>query len=368
MTPYFSLYLDAVRFFAAMVVVLSHFAYPRFTGGEYIVIRELNLGSDAVVLFFVLSGLVISYTADVKDRALRAFAWSRLTRLYSVALPAVLMTILLDRLGQGINPEAYDGWWYNPAPAALQILQGLTFTNEWGFTGLRLGSNGPYWSLSYEFAYYLMFAAAVFMKGGRRAGALLLLVILAGPAVLFLFPVWLIGVWLYKRIKAGVILEAPAALTLVIVPAAFYALLLAAGLPPLLLAGTKGALGAGVVNGLLRFSDEFIWNGLTGILAAIHMLGVAALCRARTDKPEGRVARFIRWGAGASFSLYLVHYPAFQFADAVLPEAMAGRDGILLASVLAFCFLFAALTERRLPRLRARLAAMPFFQPKIAPS
>ena len=71
MTQRFSLYLDFLRFSAAMIVFLSHFAYPRFTDGTYSFIRDLNLGSDAVVFFFVLSGLVIAYTADTKDKTLK---------------------------------------------------------------------------------------------------------------------------------------------------------------------------------------------------------------------------------------------------------------------------------------------------------
>ena len=61
-------YLDLLRFGAAFVVLLSHFAYTRFTDGQYSFIRELNLGSDAVVLFFVLSGFVITFAATQKTR------------------------------------------------------------------------------------------------------------------------------------------------------------------------------------------------------------------------------------------------------------------------------------------------------------
>ena len=112
MSPLFSLYLDALRFGAALIVLLSHFAYPRFTRGDYIAIREFNLGSDAVVFFFVLSGLVIAYTADSKDRSAGRFAFNRLTRLYSVVLPAILLTVLFDWAGRSLDPSAYRGFWY----------------------------------------------------------------------------------------------------------------------------------------------------------------------------------------------------------------------------------------------------------------
>jgi peptidoglycan/LPS O-acetylase OafA/YrhL len=169
----FSLYLDGLRLLAAVTVLLSHFAYERFTGGRWLVIRDYNLGSDAVVLFFVLSGLVIAFAAGTKDRAGGAFLFARATRLYSVALPAVLATLLMDRLGAALDPAAYDGWWHNPAPVAEQLWYGLTYSGEWLSKGFRLGSNGPWWSLSYEVAYYLIFAAAMFLAGALRIVAIL---------------------------------------------------------------------------------------------------------------------------------------------------------------------------------------------------
>src|SRR5690348_1377346 len=156
----FSTYLDAVRFLAAFTVLLSHWAYERFTGGTFIGIRDYNLGSDAVVIFFVLSGLVIAYTASSKDRTAQAFTFSRATRIISVALPALALTFLLDRLGAHLDPAAYDGWWYQPRGALDMLWQGLSFSSEWHVPGVRLGTNGPYWSLSYEVAYYLLFGAA----------------------------------------------------------------------------------------------------------------------------------------------------------------------------------------------------------------
>ena len=49
-----SLYLDLVRFLAALVVFVFHFAYARFSGGDLQFIRDTKIGSDAVMLFFVL--------------------------------------------------------------------------------------------------------------------------------------------------------------------------------------------------------------------------------------------------------------------------------------------------------------------------
>jgi len=203
MTPRFSLYLDAVRLSAALVVLLSHFAYVRFTRGDYLIIRELNLGSDAVVLFFVLSGLVIAFTVDRKDRAPGRYAFNRLTRLYSVVLPALALTFLFDGIGRAISPADYDGFWYNGVAPWEQAIRGVLINTEWVGEPIRIGSNGPFWSLSYEAAYYGLFGIAIFTRGLVRALALAIVALVAGPAIILLLPVWLMGVVVYQHLKSA---------------------------------------------------------------------------------------------------------------------------------------------------------------------
>jgi peptidoglycan/LPS O-acetylase OafA/YrhL len=70
-----------------------------------------------------------------------------------------------------------------------------------------------------------------------------------------------------------------------------------------------------------------------------------------------RLDAAIRWLAGASFSLYLLHYPVLQFTEAMLPEELPQivRHPLLLAITLIVCFIGAALFERRLGVFRAAL-------------
>lgn len=357
----FSTYLDAVRFLAALTVLLSHWAYERFTGGTFIGIRDYNLGSDAVVVFFVLSGLVIAYTAETKDRTLGAFGFSRATRILSVALPALALTFVLDTLGAHLHPYAYAGWWYQPRGLLEMLWHGLTFSSEWHVPGVRLGTNGPYWSLSYEVAYYLLFAAAFFLAGPARILAVAVLALLVGFKVLLLLPVWLIGVSIWLRMRQAPQACEPRALQLVFVvaPVLIYLASLAAGVPQLLWRATVAAIGIepGLLRVVLGFSDEFLWNLLIGVLFSVHLRAVWRLSRGWTERAAepGAATAVIRWLAGASFSIYLVHYPVMQFADALLPEAIMLRPWLLLGSTLGVCFLFAEAFERPLPELRAAL-------------
>lgn len=81
MTRGFSIYLDAIRFLAALLVLFSHLAYPRYSGGDLGWMRRFNLGSDAAIVFFVLSGLVIAHTTGAKNRTGGENANARLARL-----------------------------------------------------------------------------------------------------------------------------------------------------------------------------------------------------------------------------------------------------------------------------------------------
>jgi hypothetical protein len=80
MHPGLSFYLDLIRFISALEVFLYHIGLARF-------------GHEAVIVFFVLSGYVISYTAKNNDRTIGRYAISRFTRVYSVALPALVGSV-----------------------------------------------------------------------------------------------------------------------------------------------------------------------------------------------------------------------------------------------------------------------------------
>jgi peptidoglycan/LPS O-acetylase OafA/YrhL len=340
-----STYLNLLRLVAALVVVLSHFAYPRFTDGDWLWVRELNLGSDAVVVFFVLSGFVISLTAAQKDHTLGAFAFARASRLISVALPALLLGWVLDQWGAAKAPGDYAVPFYNPLPLWEQVLRGLSFTNEWGGLATRLGSNGPYWSLSYEAAYYALFAVGFYLSGPRRGVLLLSGALLVGVNILLLMPAWLMGVWVYRRLAHGHVLRDATAVLFAVLPVLLYLLALRFALPEVLRLHLQPHLSAHA----LRYSDEYLWNALLGGMVGIHLLGVAQLLR---GIDLALIERPVAWLAGASFSIYLIHYPLLQALHAARPDlSHAGLFGLTLFG----CFAFAQLFERPLALWR-RLA------------
>ena len=354
MTRGLSLWLDWLRVAATLVVVFSHVAYPRFTETRYAFMRDWNLGSDAVIVFFVISGLVIAFAAE-RDGSGGRFAFNRLTRLFSVLAPALVLTLAFDAIGMRIDPASYPDGFFNPLPAAEFLLRGLTFSNEWALPGeLRLGTNGPLWSLSYEAAYYLIFGMAMFTRGALRVILIATACVVVGLNILILAPAWLMGVAVWRWIARGgaARIARQTAWTLALAGPAAYVACHVAGLPEILKSDTAAALGVTDARFVLRFSDEFVWNAMIGAFTAVHILGVAALASGTCAE-----RRWVRWAAGASFSVYVTHYPALHLIDAVLPDE-ARFDLVLFLGSLVVGLAFAAVFERPIGQFRRALLRM----------
>src|SRR5258706_1108814 len=188
MNRHYSLYLDFTRFLAAAVVLLTHANRSALAPLDWV---PSDLGHNAVVVFFVLSGCVISFVADNKETSFRRYWVSRLARVYSVALPALLVTPLFDLAGEALVPAVYEGgltthdWW------GVRIAASLACANELWFVSIMPFSNSPYWSLCYEISYYALFSIWCFTQGTSRYLWLAGLGLLIGPKILLLLPIWI---------------------------------------------------------------------------------------------------------------------------------------------------------------------------------
>jgi peptidoglycan/LPS O-acetylase OafA/YrhL len=77
MTNALSLYLDALRFGAALTVFVSHYSTGRISGGLF---WQFDRGRTAVLVFFVLSGFVIAWVSERRERTLEEYCLSRVAR------------------------------------------------------------------------------------------------------------------------------------------------------------------------------------------------------------------------------------------------------------------------------------------------
>ncbi|KAA9333717.1 acyltransferase family protein [Adhaeribacter soli] len=90
-------YLDSVRGIAAMMVVVYHFIGWKWGEKVYYNLGSLVFnGSDAVSLFFVLSGFVLSfkYLHTAEEINIEKYVYNRVLRIY----PAFVFTVLLNFL------------------------------------------------------------------------------------------------------------------------------------------------------------------------------------------------------------------------------------------------------------------------------
>jgi peptidoglycan/LPS O-acetylase OafA/YrhL len=311
MNKTFSLYLDLVRFLAACLVVLYH------TNQRWVIEAILpasNYGHSAVIVFFVLSGFVISYVTQARENTIPVYSASRIARIYSVTLPAIILTPLLDYVGKAIYSFPYEG----SAPAdwpVIRTLASATFTNELWSASIMSFSNTPYWSLCYEVWYYVAFGAWFFSRGRWRlllVGAVSLIV---GPKIVLLAPIWCMGVLLNQWRRLGSWTEGAGwsvlvASTLGIIAFHWF------DVTGLCTNWLKSIVGAHW-HRELAFSKFFVGDYLLGILVMLHFAGVRAVAhRLRGLLDPGR--RVIQGMAAYTFTLYVMHVPLFLFWGAVL--------------------------------------------------
>ena len=331
-----SLYLDLVRFVAALAVFVSHFGLQRLSGGF---LWQLGAyGHQAVAVFFVLSGFVIAYAADTREATARSYAVSRLARLYSVVVPAVLLTPLLDAIGSALRPDLYAGWGYTEDLSFWRFFSALSFTNQVWTLNVHQGSNASYWSMGYEVPYYVLFGLATYLPGRWRWPAVALAAAAFGPSILSAMPVWLIGVATYRLSRRGALTPraGPAVFALAVVAWVSYELLVWKLGRPLL-----------TPTGLMR-RRELIQDLIVGLCFSGSLLGL----NAAPDKLGGWLRRWqmpVRWLAGATFTLYLLHEPLAQCLLSLMPWAPTdprGRSCVFFGT-LGLVFALAAVTERR---------------------
>lgn len=85
----YSTLLDLSRFTAAFLVFIYHAEYI-FKDSRLSILA--SFGHDSVIFFFLLSGFVIGFVSESKEDTLKKYAIARLARLYSVALPSILLS------------------------------------------------------------------------------------------------------------------------------------------------------------------------------------------------------------------------------------------------------------------------------------
>lgn len=341
MSRAFSLYLDAVRFLAAVLVLLYHATWVYNPD-----VLITSLGHEAVVIFFVLSGFVIAFVADTREQNFREFMVARAARIFSVAIPAIILTGVLDFVGFQIDgtvyPEGYRAWDF----PVVRVITSSLFLNEIWTLGIQLFTNVAYWSLNYEVWYYVLFGILFFIEGRKRWLYFLFLCFALGPKIILLMPVWWMGVWVYRSNYFANLA----------VPLAWFCLIISlvggywyvhAGVGQLGWDYLQQLLGADL-HLQLSFSRQFISDYYLGILLSLHFIGLRILL-ARVKVLPKRLEVTIRYLAGATFSIYLFHQPLLWFYSAIFSSVEEGLPRYQIVVPLTFLsiFVLATFTEQK---------------------
>jgi peptidoglycan/LPS O-acetylase OafA/YrhL len=345
-----SIYLNLLRLMAATTVLVGHASQWQFSGGLFW--QTQRYGQDAVAVFFVLSGFVIAHVTHRRETDAATYALHRAARIYSVAVPALLLTFVLDsatcHFGPGSLSASECNDYYDRAATSFPL--GLTFLGEVWNVNLTPGTNVPYWSLGFEVPYYLVFGVLCFAPRPWNRFAAALLLIAFGPKISTMFGIWLIGFVCYRlcvrtyagRTRAGIALWLASTAMLGVVAGSADSLLISAPFAPT--AAQMQAYLHYVLLGLL----------VAGSILGLHMAsGALAPLAARAGRPIG-------WLAGATFSIYLFHMPLLHFVAALSPWPLASwpNRALVFVGVPATILVLAAATERRKELWRDGLLAL----------
>lgn len=307
-------HLDVLRGVAALAVFLGHLR--TFVFVPYSDLSSHNpinaavwiisgFGHQAVMVFFVLSGFFITKSA-LQDDAKHRFSWQtflikRLSRLWVVLIPCLLLTAYWDQIGRHYSASGfYEGKLYSlynsMSPGGVTLDASTFFGNVLFLQTIKtpiFGSNGPVWSLANEWWYYILFLF-VFMIIRNRHGnipvqlarllALALVCAFVGDYILIPGAIWLLGALSFIVVDRNYckgILRNPWMRVF-----AFVALGLALGF-------SKSSFGADAAK-----------DYAVGIAATL-----VALVLATMQGGGALYARLSKLIAESSYTLYLAHFP-----------------------------------------------------------
>ncbi|MFP3357350.1 acyltransferase [Planococcus sp. SIMBA_143] len=314
-----SWHLNAMRGIAAVMVLLNHFRNIFFVTYQDIENQNIftlflysfaGLGHEAVMVFFVLSGFLISNSVL---KSLRNWSWqhymiNRLTRLSVVLIPALFLGLIIDLAGLYLFDYSFFPHEMAERINVEVLLGNLLYLQ--GFAVPVLGTNDPLWSLSYEFWYYLLFP--LFMLSFSKTNGFLVKVCYLTIAVICM---WFVGsrVSLYFLIwlMGFIVLITPALsvknrLSVTVIKLITIMLFVASlGISRL------GLISNGFLGDILV---AFTFSVL--VYVTVHLSNVYGLSAILKE----RYRKCAEWLSGFSYTLYLVHFPILIFLFALFSD------------------------------------------------
>ncbi|KSA15221.1 acyltransferase family protein [Maribacter dokdonensis] len=219
--------LDLIRGVSALIVLMSHLRAAMFLDfnqldlnvGTGIIAKVFyfitGLGHQAVMVFFVLSGYFVggSILKLRKKFTFKKYLIARLSRLWTPLIPILFFTLFIDYFLNILFPEIISGNYYdilNSGPTTDYSNSIITFISNILFLQTTMtpvyGSNGPLWSLAYEFWYYIIFPLIAIVVGVIPSSVwnkiisiifIILISVTVSTNMLQGFLIWMLGVGVY---------------------------------------------------------------------------------------------------------------------------------------------------------------------------
>lgn len=343
-------FLDGLRGLAALYVMIGHARWLLWEGysqgfkthpQDYTLLEKIGVyglslfsyGHEAVLLFFVLSGFVIhlSYSKKLfRDQSTNfdtvSFFWRRIRRIYPPFLFTLVLTYVLDTIGQRAGYSIYFG----QTPNELinhNIRTDHSFINLLGnlffYENPRIGiwgTNGPLWSLKYEWWFYMLYPI-LFLVNRRniKAAIFLVLFLFAAGTVLgmlqqaFFFSVFQMLLFWYLGAIAADIYTGRFKISYRVLS------VFTLGLP-------LGLMMSKFYPGLIL--TEFAWSlGFFGLINAV--IGYNST-RQQPIRLTG-----LAWLGNCSYTLYIIHFPLFVLFNGLL----LAQNGNQMPKSLTYCFI-----------------------------
>lgn len=197
------IYLEFLRGVSTVFILGWHMAFLAPTGHP----TRLTAywGTDALIMFFMLSGLVINLSESKKPKSTFAFIRNRFIRIY----PQFVVGMLLAFLALYITNTSF------PSLRAIvgNFFMVSTMKDYMGYVVPSIESNLPVWSLSFEVAFYLLFALTIGRYQKKAIFYWFILSLIAIPlyflrlerdalthiiAVFAFSSVWIVGYYIYQ--------------------------------------------------------------------------------------------------------------------------------------------------------------------------
>ncbi|RWZ55082.1 acyltransferase [Labedella populi] len=340
--------LDGVRGVAAFVVVVYHvslIARPFASGGGRAEavwtgvtespLKLLFAGTEAVLVFFVLSGLVVALPLVRRTTSWAAFFASRLVRLYVPVWGALVLAVILIHLVPRRSGAVTTGEWIDEANASTVTV--ASFLREASLMPASYDIVNTLWSLRWElvFTALLPVAVGVSLLLRRSVGALALTGVAAAAATvvgrvigvdaLVYLPVFLLGTLVAVRLDdlLAWARRRPRPILWSVTGSGSALLLIASWL-------------ARPIAAPHTLVSEVLW-GLAG-LGALGLV-LVAVCSAAAERVLS--TRIPQWLGRVSFSLYLVHVPVLATIAYALGDRswwIVGLIGVPASLLLAEIF------------------------------